>query len=252
MRTTVRFEELNTADLQAARFDKVLMPIGSCESHGDHLPFGIDAYIAHDLALAVAARVERTMVLPPIWFGMSNHYRHKPMCVSVSNDTNVSVYRDVLESLVHWGLHKILVINGHDGNIPCIEIAARDVKMRHPELGLAVLGAWWTAGLAMVPKEMWAHYGGYGHGGEAETSVAMATVPELVDPSRARGMVDEKDPHILEIWNYEELTDYGATGLGTSATREKGERFKAALVDHIVAFIARKEAQGWVIPKRQA
>jgi creatinine amidohydrolase len=252
MRKTVRFEELNTADLRAAGFDKIILPIGSCESHGDHLPFGIDAMIAHDLALAVAARVERTMVLPPIWYGMSHHYRHQPMEVSVSNDTNIAVYRDVLESIIHWGFKKILVINGHDGNIAGIEVAAQDIKIRHPEMGLAVLGAWWTAGLAMLPEDMWRHYGGYGHGGEAETSVAMAVVPHLVDPSRARGMVDEKDVHVKEFWNYQELTDYGATGLATAATREKGDRFKAALVDHLVAFIERKDSQGWIIPKREA
>lgn len=72
----------------------------------------------------------------------------------------------------------------------------------------------------------------------------MAVVPQLVDPGRARGMVDEKDIHVTEFWNYQELTDCGASGLGTAATREKGERFKAALVDHLVAFIERKDAQG--------
>ena len=252
MHKTVRFEELNTADLLAAGFDKVILPIGSCESHGDHLPFGIDAMIAHDLALAVAARVERAMVLPPIWYGMSHHYRHRPMCVSVTNDTNIAVYRDVLDSVIHWGFRKILVINGHDGNIAGIEVAAQDTKIKHPDVGLAVLGAWWKAGLAMLPKETWRHYDGYGHGGEAETSVAMAVVPELVDPSRARGMVDDKDPHVTEMWNYQELTAYGATGLATAATREKGLAFKQALVDHLVAFIEPKEAQGWIIPRREA
>jgi len=252
MRETIRFEELNTADLQAAKFDKVILPIGSCESHGDHLPFGIDAMIAYDLALAVAGRVARTMVLPPIWYGMSHHYRHQPMCVSVTNDTNIRVYRDVLESVIHWGYRKILVINGHDGNIPGIEVAAQDVKIEHPEVGLAVLGAWWTAGLAMLPANTWTHYGGYGHGGEAECSVAMAVVPELVDPRRSRGMVDEKDVHVKEFWNYQELTDYGATGRATAATREKGERFKQVLIDHLVAFLARKDAQGWVIPRQES
>ena len=89
----------------------------------------------------------------------------------------------------------------------------------------------------------------------------MGAKPKLPSPWRssrtswiplARGMVDEKDIHVKEFWNYEELTDYGASGLGTAATREKGERFKAALVDHLVAFVERKEAQGWVIPKRPA
>lgn len=252
MRQTVRFEELNTADLQSSGFDKVILPIGSCESHGDHLPFGIDAFIAYDLARSLAERVPRTMVLPPIWYGMSNHYRHKPMCVSVTNDTNIAVYRDVLDSIVYWGFRKILVINGHDGNIPCIDIAAQDLKMKHPDVGLAVLGAWWTAGLALLPKDMWESHGGYGHGGEAETSVAMAVVPHLVDPNQARGMVDEKDVHVKEFWNYQELTDHGASGLGTTATREKGERFKAALIEHLVAFLERKDAQGWIIPKRDA
>ena len=88
--------------------------------------------------------------------------------------------------------------------------------------------------------------------GEAETSVAMAVVPELVDPARARGMVDEKDMYVKEFWNYQELTDYGTSGLGTAATRAKGERFKQALVDHLVAFLTRKDAQGWIIPKREA
>ena len=252
MVVTVRFEELNTADLLAGGFDKVILPIGSCESHGDHLPFGIDAMIAHDLSLAVAARVPRTLVLPPVWYGMSLHYRHQPMEVSVTNDTNVAVYRDLLESVIHWGFSKILVINGHDGNIPCIEIAAQDVKIRHPSVGLAVLGAWWTAGLAMLPQDLWTHHGGYGHGGEAECSVAMAVVPHLVDPSRARGSVDRKDPWVKEIWNYEELTDSGATGLATAATREKGERFKAVLVDHLVGFLERKDREGWMIPKEPA
>ena len=80
----------------------------------------------------------------------------------------------------------------------------------------------------------------------------MAVVSELVDPSRSRGMVDEKDVHVKEFWNYQELTDYGATGRATAATREKGERFKQVLIDHLVAFLARKDAQGWVIPRREA
>ena len=65
-------------------------------------------------------------------------------------------------------------------------------------------------------------------------------------------MVDEKGTHVREFWNYQELTDYGASGLGTAAARAKGEQFKAALVDHLVAFVERKEAQGWVIGKREA
>ena len=72
------------------------------------------------------------------------------------------------------------------------------------------------------------------------------------DPARARGMVDSKDSLIQEIWNYQELTDEGATGDGRAATSEKGSRMKSVIVDYIVSFIERKEREGWVIPKRPA
>ncbi|MBM3516879.1 MAG: creatininase family protein [Alphaproteobacteria bacterium] len=252
MTRAVRFEELNTGDFEAGNFDKVLMPIGSCESHGDHLPFGTDAMVAHDLALAVAERVERTMVLPPTWFGMSLHYRHKPMSVSVTNDTNIRVYREILDSVIHWGFKKILVINGHDGNIPCIDVAAQDIKIKYPQVGIAVLEAWWIMGAALVPKTLWDKYDGYGHGGEMETSLGMAFMRGLANPNRARGMIDRKDPFIREFWNYEELTDHGATGNASLSTRDKGETFRTALIDYVVAFLKRKDAEGWVISRREA
>jgi creatinine amidohydrolase len=252
MAKKVRFEELNTGELEAGGYDKVIMPIGSCESHGDHLPFGTDALIAHDLALAVAERVNGTMVLPPTFFGMSDHYRHKRMCVSVSNDTNIAIYRDVLQCVIDWDFKKILVINGHDGNIPCIDVAAQDIKMRNPEVGIAVLEAWWTMGAQLVDKNMWDKYEGYGHGGEMETSLVMAFRPDLAHPERSRGMVDQKDPYIREFWNYQELTDYGATGLATESTGQKGTVFRNALIDYTVDFLKRKEAANWVIPRQEA
>jgi creatinine amidohydrolase/Fe(II)-dependent formamide hydrolase-like protein len=64
-------------------------------------------------------------------------------------------------------------------------------------------------------------------------------------------MVDTKDPLIREVWNYQELTGEGATGDGRAATAEKGRRMKAAIVDYVVAFLERKEREGWVIPRRE-
>ena len=96
---TVRLEEYNQNSFQKAKIDKALLAFGSCESHGGHLPFGIDAFVSHDLAVSVAERLERTVVVPPLWYGMSLHYRHKPMCVSLANETTTKVIHDVFESL---------------------------------------------------------------------------------------------------------------------------------------------------------
>ena len=119
---SVKLEEHNEHSFKAAGFDKAFLAIGSCESHGAHLPFGCDTYVGYDLALEVARRRDKTVVGPPLWYGMSQHYSHKPICLSLSNDTLTRVVRDLLHSLVRWGLRKILVINGHDGNISPIPL----------------------------------------------------------------------------------------------------------------------------------
>ncbi len=65
-------------------------------------------------------------------------------------------------------------------------------------------------------------------------------------------MVGETVAHWEEFWTYQERTGCGATGRATAATREKGERFKQVLIEHLFTLLARKDAQGWVIPRREA
>jgi creatinine amidohydrolase len=241
----IKLEEYNEHAFEQAGIDKAILIVGSTESHGAHLPFGCDTLVAYDLALEVASRLEKTVVLPPLWYGMSQHYSHKPMCVTLSNRTLTRVVKDILESLVFWRIKKILIINGHDGNIPPIEIAARDVKLAQPDLGLAVLDAWWMTAGNLLPKETFEVWNGLGHGGEGETSIALAMFPDLCDMSRAKGMLPDMDPNVKLIWNFQELTDFGASGAPEKATREKGSRMKKVLVDYLVDFVRRMDAQSW-------
>ena len=247
----IKLEEHNEATLQEAGFDKAILAIGSCESHGGHLPFGTDTFVPYEIALEVAQRLDKTVVVPPLWYGVSMHYRHKPMCISLTDETLTLVVKEALQSLVYWGIRKVLVINGHDGNIPGIEIAARDVKLEFPDMGLAVLDAWWVTAGNLLPPDTFEVWEGLGHGGEGETSIALAICPNLVDMSQARGMIPEMDPNVKLIWNFEELTDYGASGAPEKGTAEKGQKMKQVLVDYLVDFIQRMDRQGWRYEKRQ-
>ncbi|MGB5985777.1 MAG: creatininase family protein, partial [Desulfobacterales bacterium] len=228
-----------------AEIDKALIAVGSTESHGAHLPYGCDTFVSYDIALETAQRLDNTVVVPPMWYGMSMHYRHKPMCVSLSSDTLTQVLREVLQSLVYWGINKVLIVNGHDGNISSIETAARDIKIKYPDMGLAVLDAWWVTAGNLLPKETFEVWDGLGHGGEGETSIGMAIFPELCDLSRAKGMIPDMDPNVKLIWNFQELTDYGASGAPEKATQEKGLKMKQVLVDYLVDFIERMDKAGW-------
>jgi len=246
----IKLEEFTQKAFEEANIDKAILAFGSTECHGYHLPYGCDTFVAYDIAQEVAARLDNTVVVPPLWYGMSMHYRHKPMCITLSNDTLAQVYREVMESLIYWGIKKILVVNGHDGNIPPIEIAARDIKIKYPEVGLAVLDAWWVTAGNLLPKDTFEVWDGLGHGGEGETSIALAIFPELCDMEHARGMIPEMDDNVKLIWNFEELTDYGATGAPEKATAEKGEKMKKVLVDYLVDFVKRMDAQGWRYAKK--
>jgi creatinine amidohydrolase len=105
-----------------------------------------------------------------------------------------------------------LIVNGHDGNIAAIEIAARQVKVEHPNFNLAVLDAWWITAGNLLPEDTFEIWNGLGHGGEGETSIGLAMFPDLCDMGRAKGMLPDLDNNVKLIWNFSELTDVGASG----------------------------------------
>ena len=103
----------------------MILPLGSLESHGGHLPFGTDAMTAHLVALDIAARLPKTAVLPPLNYGVSEHYKDFPFTVSVRFETEIAFLTDIFESVYREGIRKVFIMNGHDGNIAPIEVAGR-------------------------------------------------------------------------------------------------------------------------------
>ncbi len=239
----IQFELLNTRTLTEGKFDTAIVPIGSCESHGDHLPFGMDALTAHALALRVGERVARSFVLPPTFFGMSHHYRHQPMSISLGSETVTAVFRDILRSLAVSGIRNVFILNGHDGNIPCWETAARDVKIEHPDLQVAGVD-WWVPVSSLCPADLFEVWNGWGHGGESETSIGLELFPQWVDMKHARGAIPKVDPIIKEIWLFGELTPNGATGDPSRATAEKGKQMADAVVAYIADYINHRREHG--------
>lgn len=240
----VELEKLNTRSFVEAGFDTAIFPIGACESHGDHMPFGTDGLTAHALSVKIAEQCEKTFVLPAHFLGMSQHYRHKPICLSLSSETQIRVIQETIESLYHWGITKVLILNGHDGNIPCAEIAARTVKVKHTDMSLAVFD-WWTILAKMLPKNTFEVWSGWGHAGEVETSIGIALFPELMDMDRARGQIPTRiDEFVKEIWNFDELTAEGATGAAHKATPQKGRLIVKAVVDYMADYMRRFEQEG--------
>jgi creatinine amidohydrolase len=235
------------------RDDIVMVPIGSTEGHGPHLPLGTDSYEAIDYAEGIATRAG-VLCAPPIWFGNSAHHMHKPGTISLRGETEIALLEDVYRSLIHHGFGKIITFNGHRrANLSCIEIACQATKETHPEVIFAVMdplvmGREAALAIREAPGE------GV-HGGEFETSHMLYAHPELVHMDKAvRAPLDEfpsrlvpqsrdslagGDRVILVVGSADQrrLAPLGHVGDPTVATRKKGERLFEAIVANGVEFI---------------
>src|SRR2546426_2934972 len=139
----VLWEEIGWVDLETylRRDDRAILPVGSCEQHGRHLSFATDYLIPTEIAKRVSARTG-VPVTPTLCFGMSVHHMEFPGTLSLSPDTFMAVIRDLVESLYRHGFRRVLILNGHGGNIAPLTTALSTLADRHRDLRVKV-GHWW-------------------------------------------------------------------------------------------------------------
>lgn len=239
-------QKMTGNQIQKGNFDKAILAVGSCENHGSHLPHGTDTFVSHILAKRIADQVDGLLVLPPITVGYSQHYAHFPFTLNISSETMIAVLKDLLRSVVQNGIKKIFIMNGHDGNIAPIEIASRYIKTEFEDVKIASLDAWWLTAGKLLPEDTFEVWNGLGHAGEGESSIALALFEEFCEMEHARGVVPNNLSDDVEIkWLFAEITDCGATGDPTKATKEKGNKMADVLVDAVVQFIKDMDACDW-------
>ena len=242
-------EEMNALQVRKnlSRNTVAILVFGACENHGDHMPFGSDVIVPMELAKRVAkkSRNKNILILPALAYGVSLHHVDFQMTISLDPKTMISVIENLLASLVKNNINRILIINGHDGNIPPIEAAARVIKDQYPNIVIACLEAWWVL-IGEITRNLFDIWGGLGHGGEAETSAMLAVRPDLVDMRNAPKKIIPKLPHNIRIyWKFNELTDTGATGAPQKATRTKGDKIISILENVLLAFIRDMDKNQW-------
>jgi creatinine amidohydrolase len=107
------------------------------------------------------------------------------------------------------------------------------------------LDAWWNMIGPLLPPGFFEVWNGLGHGGEGELSIALALFPELCQPEHAKGVVPDLPANLDVRWRFSEITNTGASGDPTRASREKGLAMKEALVNAIVTALQKLDACGW-------
>jgi creatinine amidohydrolase len=240
-------EEMNAVEVRKTVNEKTIaiLVFGACENHGDHMPFGSDFIFPTEIAKRLASKVNNVIVLPAIPYGVSLHHDQFQMTMSINPETLVGIISDLLSSLIQNKIRRVLIINGHDGNIGPIEVAARSIKNIHPEMTIACMESWWIL-VGQLKKDLFEAWSGLGHGGEAETSAILAVRPDLVNMESAPKEVIPKLPENIRIfWKFDELTSTGATGAPQKASIEKGNEVLKMLEDLLLSFIKEMELSDW-------
>jgi creatinine amidohydrolase/Fe(II)-dependent formamide hydrolase-like protein len=223
--------------------DIALLPVGSIEQHGPHLPLDVDAYDAEYLSQAVGAacREPQPLVLPLIPYGVAYHHDDFPGTLSVGPDTLSRMVYEVGMSVAKHGITKLVIINGHGGNRPSLRFAAQMINRDAKIFTCVETGETSDADLAeMIDTENDVH------AGELETSTTLAQRPHLVPMDKARKFVPKFSSGYLDFTSKRSvewfartsaISKTGVLGDPTKATREKGERMWEVMIRNMVEFV---------------
>jgi creatinine amidohydrolase/Fe(II)-dependent formamide hydrolase-like protein len=231
------------AKQRISEVDVALLPVGSTEQHGPHLPLDTDAFDAAHLAKSVAeiSKEPRPLVLPVVSYGVSYHHMGFSGTISLSNETLARLVYEIGMSVARHGIRKLVIINGHGGNGPALQNAAQMIN-RDSRIFVCVD----TGETSDVDVKKIIETPNDAHAGELETSTALAVRPELVYMKRAKKSVPRFSSKYLNFstsrsveWytQTEKISRNGVLGDPTKATREKGEKLWRLMVEHLARFV---------------
>jgi creatinine amidohydrolase len=219
----------------------VVAPIAACEQHSTHLPTFTDTILVTAVAEGVEARLpQQVLLLPTQWMGASHHHLRFGATLSLHVDNHVALLCDLLTPLLEDGHQRLLLLNGHGGNIDTMQMALRRLQPRWTDRVLCAASYWdlaakELAALAEAPRKS------MGHACEFETSMVMALRPELVRRDQIRNDPPGDDPVLRGLYLAEDMkqrTDHGCVGYPESASAEKGRRFLDAAVARTAEVVA--------------
>ncbi len=210
----------------------VLLPVASTEQHGPHLATGVDTILCTEVCRRTALKVSSRrpiVVAPTVWMGLAEHHVAFGGTFSVSLATWHALLRDLCDAVLRAGFSKILIVNGHGGNMAALGALTTDLT-RELDAAIATTSYWTKASQDGLIGAVLEDQSGLIHACEAETSMMMAVTPELVDPSRLEeavgpntGMAEVLSPPILRWRSFRDITPTGVLGDARRASADKGE-----------------------------
>ena len=233
--------ETNLGRLSRRRYEVAVLPVAAIEPHNLHLPEGQDwrhtTWVARESCRRAWEKCESVICLPAIPYGVDCNLMDFPLAIHVSQATLDAMVREILLSLRHHGIRKVVILNGHGGNdfTPLVRQMQCDTDIH------VFVCNWWNVG-----KDRYAEIFEKpdDHAGEFETSVALELYPDLVDLDQARKATPR--PFRFEAlekgWvttsrRFSRLNSFCGAGDPSGASAEKGRKYLELVCERIGAFL---------------
>jgi len=246
----MEWEKITSSELyDLTREEVCIIPIGSLEKHGEHLPLGNDGLIAHKIAL-LAAKEEPAAVLPPLFYTYTKEMKNLSGAISLETDVFLKLLENICDEVARNGFKKIILLNFHGGNTFLLKVflqhildKGKDYAVYLPPIFLAPE----TVAEVRETRET-------GHAGEIETSISLYLFPELCKMERvpeaffsSRRDYDVSPSSTSVDW-YSSYPD-GYVGTAKVASSEKGKRIVEAHVKKLIDLIRKIKKDDKVIAK---
>lgn len=234
----------------------IVLPAGSVEQHGPHLPCLVDSIIAAGVMGHALARLPAEVpayALPPITYGKSDEHLHFPGTVTLEGTTLLATVTEIGESVYRMGFRKLLIVNAHGGQPQVMEMAARELRLRHGDYQVLPHFVWrvpHVAGQFMTDREKRLSM----HAGHAETAILMALAPETVHmehavanyPPEFPSKVLSADGRPAAAWTARDFGPSGIIGDPLPATPAQGQAILDSLADSWAQGLRDLHAMQWV------
>jgi creatinine amidohydrolase len=241
----MQLADLKWTDIEALkRTTPVVIPIAALEQHGRHMPLFTDSLLLGEVIRRVAERLKgKALFTPLMWLGNSEHHLDFPGTMSASPRVYLDLLKDMVENFLAHQFTRIVLVNGHGGNIVPAQQAMFEQRQKHRERrGLALLSTtYWTLGAKPPEADRSLVQTRMGHACEWETSMILRLNPQLVgDHQTVKPVVqtDRFEP-AHRGWITKDRTEAGHIGDPRQASAEKGELLFRLFTDDVTAFLQR-------------
>ena len=235
----MKFQEMTAFEINDIDREKVLvvLPIAAVEHHGPHMPTGTDNFLCTGLAEALEQSMpDKVLLAPTQWLGASAHH----LRIGATLDSSLEVYIETLmgmaRSVLNDGFPRILLLNGHGGNIDPMRVALRRIQNEYVDRLLSA-ACYWDVADELIKQSLDGAHKFVGHACEFETSMLMHLRPELVKLELVKDAGELITDNLGGVYISRDLrqrTAEGCTGRPDLASAEKGRMLFAGILEALV------------------